>query len=247
MLKQSPHQESSRSSSSLPSSAAAQSVLPSGQQQHQLQVKLAQLRKWKATCTDEETKQWLDTRISDLQLQLSRGRSAAQQIKSAKEEEKKTQDCIERMLRHVAEVFEKIEAAKARKAAVRETISHLQTKLLTESAPHESNHAPPVPPEQLLRQVWDTADEVPRSSDLFSAIRRAVIPDLKPARSPIPKQMEMETPQFNHSPPSDNEISDVEQVDNEGEVEQLERFMHIQAENSQLVPFRKKVPKKPKS
>ena len=237
---------SSRSSSSLPS-AAAQSALPSGQQQHQLQVKLAQLKKCKATCTDEETKQDLDTRISELQLQLSRGRSTAQQIESAKEEEKKTQDSTERMSRHVSEVCEKIEAAKARRAAVREAISHLQTKLLMESALRESNIASPIPPEQLLRQVWDAADEVPRSSDLFSALRRVVFPDFTPSRSSFPVQMDMETPQFKRPAPSDHEISDVEQLDTETETEQLERLMHIQAENSQLVLVRKKVPKKPKS
>ena len=163
-LRQSPVQESSHSFSSLPSSAAAQSALPSGKQQHQLQVKLAQLKKWEDICTDEETKQWLDTRILEFQLQLFHGRSTALLIVSAREEAKKTQDSIERMSRHVSKVCENIEAAKARRAAVRETISHLQTKLLTESAPHESNLAPPVPPEQLLRKVWDTADEVTRSS-----------------------------------------------------------------------------------
>ena len=238
-LKQSPIQESSRSSSSWPSSDAAQSSVPSGQQQRQVQDNLAQLKKWKASSADEQTKQWLDTRISELQLQFSRGKSTAQQIESAKEEEKKAQDSIERMSRHVAEVFEKIEAAKARRAAARETISHLQTKLLTESAPREPNLPVPVPPEQLLRQVWDSADEVARSSDLFSAIRRAIFPDLK--------QMDIETPQCKRPPPSDHEISDVDHVDTETEAEQMERLMQIQGENSQLVPFRKKVSKKPKS
>ena len=99
-------------------------------------------------------------------MQLSRGKSTVQQIESAKEEEKKTQEGIERMSRHVAEVFKKIEAAKARRNAVRETISHLQVKLLTESAPHESRHSPLVPPEQFLRLFWDTADELTRSTDL---------------------------------------------------------------------------------
>ena len=54
---------------------------------------------------------------------VPRGRSTAQQIESAKEEEKKTQDSIERMSRHVAEVCEKIEAAKARRAVVQTTLS----------------------------------------------------------------------------------------------------------------------------
>ena len=239
-LKQSSVQESSRSSSSWPSSAAAQSALPSGQQQRQLQDNLAQLKKVKASCADEQTKQWLDTRISELQLQLSRGKSTAPQTESAKEEEKKTQDSIERMSRHVSEVCEKIEAAKS-------LAGHFQTKLLTESAPRESNLPPPVPPEQLLRQVWDSADEVARSSDLFSAIRRVVFPDLTPSRSSFRVQMEMETPQCKRPPPSDHEISDVEQLDTETEAEQLERLIHIQGENSQLVPSRKKAPKKPKS
>ena len=93
---------------------------------------------------------------------------------------RKTHESMERMSRHVSEVCEKIEAAKARRASVRETISHLQTKLLTESAPREPNPPPsPDPPEQLLRQVWDSADEVARSSDLFSAIRRVVFPDME--------------------------------------------------------------------
>ena len=238
-LKQSPVQESSRSSSSWLSSAAAQSALPSGQQQRQLQDILAKLKKWKASCADEQTKHWLDTRISELQLQLSRGKSTAQQIEAAKEEEKKNQESMERMSRHVSEVCEKIEAAEVRRASVRETISHLQTKLLTESAPREANPPSPVPPEQLLRQVWDSADEVARSSDLFSAIRRVVLPDLK--------QMDIETPQCKRPPPSDHEISDVEQVDTETETEQMERLMQIQSENSQSVPFRKKAPKKPRS
>ena len=187
-----------------------------------------------------QTKQWLYTRISELQLQVSRGKSTAQQIEAAKEEEEdKTQESIECMSLHVSEVCEKIEAAKARKASVRETISHLQTKWLTESAPRQSNPPSHVPREQLLRQVWDSADEVASSSDLFSAIRRVVFPDLT--------QMEVETPQCKRPPPSDHEISDVEQLDTETEAEQLERLINIQAENSQLVPFRKKAPKKPKS
>ena len=61
------------------------------------------------------------------------------------------------------------------------------------------------------------------------------------------KQMEIETPQRKRPPPSDHEISDVEQLDTETEAEQLERLMRIQAENLQLVPFRKKAPKKPES
>ena len=168
-------------------------------------------------------------------MQLSRGKSTAQQVEAAKEEEKKTQESIERMSRHVSEVCEKIEAAKVRRASVRETISHLQT-----SAPREPNPPPsPVPPEQLLRHVWDSADEVARSSDLFSTIRRVVFPDMK--------QMDIETPQCKPPPPSDHEISDVEQVDTETEAEQMERLMQIQGETSQLVPFRKKAPKKTKS
>ena len=218
-LKQSPVQESSRSSSSWP-------------------YNLAQLKKMKASCADEQTKQWLDTRISELQLQLSRGKSTAQQIESAKEEEKKTQDSMERMSRHVSEVCEKIEAAKAHRAPVRETISLLplasQTFLF------------PVPPEQLLRQVWDSADGVVRSSDLFSAIRRVVFPDLTPSRSSFPVQMVLETPQCKRPPPSDHEISDIEQLDTETDAEQLETLMHIQGENSQLVPFRKKGAKETK-
>ena len=118
-----------------------------------MQDKLAQLKKMKGSCADVQTKQWLDTGISELQLHLSRGKSTAQQIEAAKEQEKKTQESIERMSRHVSKVCEKIEAAKARRASVRETISHLQTKLLTESAPRESKLPSPVPPEQLLRQV----------------------------------------------------------------------------------------------
>ena len=81
--------------------------------------------------------------------------------------------------------------------------------------------------------------EAARFSDLFSAIRRVVFPDLT--------QMEVETPQCKRPPPSDHEISDVEQVDTETVAEQLERLMHIQGENSQLVPFRKMAPTKPKS
>ena len=150
-----------------------------------------------------------------------------------------TQESIERMSRHVSEVCEKIEAAKARKASVRETISHLQTKLLTQSAPREPNPPSPVPPEQLLRQVCDSVDEVARSSDLFSAIRRVVFPDLK--------QMDIETPQCKRPPPSDHEISDVDHVGTETEAEQMERLMQIKGENSQLVLFRKKASKKPKS
>ena len=65
-LKQSPIQEFSRSSSSWPSSDVAQSSVPSGQQQRQVQDNLAQLKKWKASCADEQTMQWLDTRISEL-------------------------------------------------------------------------------------------------------------------------------------------------------------------------------------
>ena len=155
----------------------------------------------KASCADEQTKQWLDTRISELQLQLSSGKSTAQHIESAEEEEKKAQDSIERMSRHVAEVFEKIEAAKARRAAARETISHLQAKLLTESAPQEFMPAPSVRPEQLLRQVWEAAEEVTRASDLYSAIRRAVCSSSPP--TPIQSKRQRTA----SAPPSDLEMS----------------------------------------
>ena len=140
------------------------------------------------------------------------------------------------MSRHVSQVCEEIEAAKVRRASVRETISHLQTKLLTESTPREPN--PPSLCLQALATGLGFSDEVARSSDLFSAIRRVVFPYLK--------QMDTETPQCKRRPPSDHEISDVEQVDTETEAEQMERLMQVQGENSQLVPFRKKGAKETK-
>ena len=159
-------------------------------------------------------------------------KSTAQQIESAKKEEKKTQDRMERMSRNVQRF--------ARRSRQRKPAEQPSGKLFPISR-RSCSQSP------LLRQLWDSADEATRSSDLFSAICRVIFPDLTPSRSSFPVQMEMETPQFKHQAPSDHEISDVEQLDTETEAEQLERLMHIQAENSQLVPSRKKAPKKLKS
>ena len=123
----------------------------------------------------------------------------------------------------------------------RQTTSHLQAKLLTESALQELTPAPSVPPEQSLRQVWETADEATRASDLCSAIRRAVASDAERARSSSPPNpIQSKRQRTASAPPSDLEMSG-----NEEEVEQLESLLHSQAQGSQLVLFRKKVkPKK---
>ena len=139
-VKQSPVQESSRSSSSLPLSAAAQSAFPSGQQQHQLHVNLAQLKKWKASCTDQETKRWLDTRILELQLQLSRGSPRLSRSSPPRRRRRRRRRRISKTAwsacRDMFQTFvRRSRQRKPAEPAVRETVSHLQTKLLAESAP----------------------------------------------------------------------------------------------------------------
>ena len=105
------------------------------------------------------------------------------------------------------------------------------------SSPDKAAHR--VCPARAKPSFSSSADEIARSLDLFSAIRRVVFPDQK--------QMDIETPQCKRPPDSEPEISDVDHVDTETEAEQMERLMQIQGENSKLVSFRKKAPKKPKS
>ena len=209
------------SSSSLPSSAVAQSALPSGQQRHQLQVNLAQLKKWKASCTDQETKQWLDTRISELQFATLpwEVHGSADRVRQGGGEEDPRQHGA-----HVSPCFRGLrkDRGSQRPQSCRQG-NHFPSP---DKVAHRVCSARVKPSFSCFSRValatgMGFADEATRSSDLFSAIRRVVFPDLTPSRSSFLVQMEMETPQFKRPPPSDHEISDVEQLDTETEAEQL--------------------------